>query len=255
HASTGLREPPKSVRLMLSVSNGRVENLGQDAGSDLQEISRLADPQSLPGGQNDVVATTSGVLIRESHDDDGPPFLMLQSATSLDELLERARVHGVNLSDYPTGLFLTKSVLKRTHPEQWELREMGILSSSSGQTPSPGSWEYFEHLGQSSHSVQWHRYLTGNGMMCCDWLPWITKTHNGALCIVLFGGSGAFAEFSDQVKDASVISKVKKPGWRDVLPMEATIVLFAAPVFRVKSSIILRNHLPGAISADYRLMN
>jgi hypothetical protein len=112
----------------------------------LQEVLRLTGPQSLPGGQSDVAATTPEVLLQESHGDDGSPFLVLQSATSLNELFERAQVHGVNLSDYPTGLFLTKSVLKKTHPEQWELREMGIFSSSSGQIPSPGSWEYFEHL-------------------------------------------------------------------------------------------------------------
>jgi hypothetical protein len=107
-AFTGLREPARNVHLLLTVSNGRVQNLGQAAGSILQETLHLAGPQSLPGGQNDAVATTAGAPLRESHGDDGSLFIALQSATSLNDLFERAIVHGVNLSDYPTGLFLMK---------------------------------------------------------------------------------------------------------------------------------------------------
>jgi hypothetical protein len=102
--------------------------------------------------------------LSEPQSDNETQLFVAQNVASLNDLFDWARVHGVNLPNSPNGLFLIKSVLKKAHPEQWELREMGISCSSSGQIPSPGSWEYFEHL--ASHERE--RPVDWNAQSYCD---------------------------------------------------------------------------------------
>lgn len=161
--STGPRQPAQSVQLLLTVSRNQDQNYVQDMGSVLQETLHLVNAQSSPRRQNEEEATTAGPLSGPPSDNE-TKLLVGQTVASLNELFDRAQSHGVNLSNSPDGLFLIKSVLKKAHPEQWELREMGVSSSSSGQVPWPGSWEYFEHL--ASHERE--RPVHWNAQSYCD---------------------------------------------------------------------------------------
>lgn len=77
---------------------------------------------------------------------DGEMAIALQNAASLGDLFDLARRNGVHLEDASPGLCLIRSVLQRSHPEQWELREMGLPLTHTGKIVQPGSREYFHHL-------------------------------------------------------------------------------------------------------------
>ncbi|OQD79261.1 hypothetical protein PENANT_c056G04703 [Penicillium antarcticum] len=104
---------------------------------------------------------------------------------SLSDLFDLARRHGVQLEDVPLGLPLIRSVLRRSHPEQWELREMGLPVTPAGKVIQPGSREYFHHLvsphrerplclsardycDHHEYEILTCAYITGAIMMQCE---------------------------------------------------------------------------------------
>ncbi|KAJ5741202.1 uncharacterized protein N7511_008519 [Penicillium nucicola] len=77
---------------------------------------------------------------------DGKLVTTLQDAASLGDLFDLATRNGVQLENISSGLSLIRSVLQRSHPEQFELREMGLPVTPAGRVLRPGSQGYFLHL-------------------------------------------------------------------------------------------------------------
>ena len=104
-------------------------------------------PWSAPGRQN---LTQTVVRVQHTSLGSGSDELRkasaLQHASSLDDLFHKAMLIGVDLQNTSFGLSLIRSVLQKSFPEQWELREMGLPLDFSGEIITPGSWEYFEQL-------------------------------------------------------------------------------------------------------------
>ena len=135
-----------SIELLLEVSRGGSGEHGRDSGESSSELASYC-PSSVPDRQtsrltlgniqNTSIAAQSGNGQRRS---------TLQHAISLDDLFVLAQDNGFDLQNTSLGLSLIRSTLKRSQPEQWELREMGLPLTPSGGILRPGSWEYFRHL-------------------------------------------------------------------------------------------------------------
>ena len=134
-----------SIELLLGVNRGENEAHGQDSGKPSELASYC--PSSVPGRQTsrlalgNIQSTSVG-----SYCDNRQKRSTLQHAASLDELFDLGKVGGCDLQNTSLGLSLIRSVLKQSEPEQWELREMGLPLTPSGEILRPGSWEYFRHL-------------------------------------------------------------------------------------------------------------
>ena len=134
-----------SIEHLLGINRGGNGAHGQD--SRLSPIKVSCRPSSAPARQTprQALGKVQNFSVG-SCSDERKGRSTLQHAVSLDDLFALAIDSGLDLLNTSLGLSLIRAVLKQSHPEQWELREMGLPLTPSGKILRPGSWQYFRHL-------------------------------------------------------------------------------------------------------------